>query len=718
MSRIRALSAAACFLCSAAAFAGPFNYPQTKTVDRVDEYHGTKVPDPYQWLEADVRESKEVEAWVKDQNKVTFGYLETIPQRAQIKELVTKLWNYEKYSAPFRAGGRYFFTKNDGLQPQAVWYVMDSLTAEPRVLLDPNTMSADGTLAISGFSVSDCGKYVAYAVAQSGSDWNIWRVRDIDAGKDTADELRWIKFSGVSWTPDSRGFFYSRFPQPPKGEEFTALNKNMKVYYHRLGSSQSEDVLVYERRDQPDWNFGAGVTEDGRYLIIGTSIGTDDRNRVTYKDLTEPYSSTVDLIDDFELEYSFIANDGPVFYFQTKRDATTGKPAPKGCVIAIDIRKPDQANWKTIIPEAKETLVGTGCVANMFTATYLKDAVTQVRLFAMDGTHVRDVEFPGIGSAGGFGGRRDYTETFYGFSSFAVPPSIYRYDMITGKSTMLRQAKVDFNPDEYETKQVFYSSKDGTRVPMFITSKKNVKLDGSNPTLLYAYGGFNVPITPGFAPSNLAWMELGGVYAVACIRGGGEYGQDWHKAGTKLQKQNVFDDFIAAAEYLISNNYTNPSKLAIRGGSNGGLLVGAVITQRPELFGAALPAVGVMDMLKFHTWSAGRYWTDDYGSSADPEEFKALLAYSPYHNIKKGTKYPATMITTADTDDRVVPGHSFKFAAAIQAAQSGDAPVLIRIEEKAGHGAGKPTSKSIEEISDLWSFLVKNLDMDIRPRKE
>jgi len=717
MKPIARVSTLALLACAATVLAGPFDYPRTQKGDRTDEYHGVRVPDPYQWLENDVREDAKVSEWVEAQNKVTFGFLQAIPERESIKDLVTRLWNYERYSAPSKVGGRYFWSRNDGLQNQSVFFVAENLADEGRILLDPNTMSADGTVALSGMSVSECGRLLAYGIAEAGSDWSTWRVRDIDTGKDLSDEIRWVKFSGASWTPDSKGFFYSRYPEPEPGAAFQQLNKNQKVFYHRLGTPQSQDVVVYSRPDNPDWGFGAGVTEDGRYLIITTWKGTDDKYRVTYKDLTEPYAAPVELVDNFDNEYTFVGNDGPVFYFRTKRDAATGNPAPRGCIIAIDTRKPEMANWKTVIPEGTETMRGANIVNNMFVISYLKDAVTQVRLFTTDGRPVREVKFPGIGSASGFGGRRADTETFYTFSSFAVPPSIFRYDLITGESSLMRRAKVDFNPDEYETLQVFYNSKDGTRVPMFITHRKGISLDGSNPTMLYGYGGFNIPMTPGFSPANLAWMELGGVYAVACLRGGGEYGEQWHKAGTKLNKQNVFDDFIAAAEWLIANNYTRPDRLSIMGGSNGGLLVGAAMTQRPDLFGAAIPVVGVMDMLKFHTWTAGRFWVDDYGSSANPDEFKALLAYSPYHNLKKGVKYPATMVVTADTDDRVVPGHSFKFAAALQEAHAGDNPVMIRIETRAGHGAGKPTSKIIEEVADRLAFLVKTLNMDTRPIK-
>ncbi|MBX9626848.1 MAG: prolyl oligopeptidase family serine peptidase [Gemmataceae bacterium] len=683
----------------------PLKYPETKTVDQVDDYHGTKVQDPYRWLEDDVRTSEDVAAWVEAQNKVTQAYLNSIPWRGAIEKRITALYDYEKYGIPSKIGGKYFFTKNDGLQNQSVLYVQDKLDGPARVLLDPNSWSKDGTIALSGTAISDDGKYLAYGKAASGSDWNTWHVLDVATGKPLDDELKWVKFSGASWTADGRGFFYSRFPEPSKDAAFQALNENMKLYYHRLGTPQADDVLVYERPDHPKWGVNGQASEDGRYLVISVNDGTTSRKaRVVYKDLAEPYGLPTELVPNHENKFSFLGNDGPVFYFQSDFNA------PKYQVIAIDTRVPDKKNWKTVIPEAEETIEGVDLVGNLFVVSYLKDAYTRVKVFEMNGTPVREVQLPGIGTASGFGGRRTDTETFYSYSSFATPPSIFKYDLITGKSTLLRQAKVKFDPANYEVKQVFYASKDGTKVPMFIAYKKGLKLDGNNPCLLYGYGGFNISLTPGFSVSRLAWMEMGGVYAVANLRGGGEYGDAWHRAGTKLKKQNVFDDFIAAAEYLIDQKYTSPKKLAVLGGSNGGLLVGAVMTQRPDLFGAALPAVGVMDMLRFHKRTAGRFWVDDYGSSDDPEEFKALVKYSPYHNLKSGTRYPATLVTTADTDDRVVPGHSFKFAAMLQAAQSGEAPTLIRIETKAGHGAGKPTAKMIEEVADQWAFLSKALD--------
>lgn len=686
------------------------NYPKARRADTVETYHNTIVPDPYQWLEEDPRNSKDVADWIEAENQVTEAFLSKIPERGAIQKRLTELWDYERYSSPFKVAGQYYFFKNNGLQNQSVLYVIDSLDGEPRVLLDPNQWSQDGTVALRGLSISEDGRYMAYARSSAGSDWQEWYVRNLQTNEDLSDKLQWTKFTGADWTKDSKGFFYSRFPQPQEGQQYTSLNKNQKLYYHRVGTHQEDDVLVYHRPDQPDWGYSASVSEDGRYLVIHVWKGTDPKYRVAYKDLLEPYGMPVDLIDNFDNEFSFLGNDGPVFYFKTDLDA------PRGRVIAIDIRSPERDQWKEIIPEAKEPLDGIGITGNLFVATYLKDVINQVRMYRMDGSHVRDVDFPGIGTGSGFGGRRDELETFYLYSSFDTPPSIYRYDLITGESRLWKQAKVVFDPDEYTVKQVFYKSKDGTRVPMFIAHRKDIKLDGNRPTLLYGYGGFGISLKPRYSVTRLAWMEMGGVYAQANLRGGGEYGEEWHDAGKLHNKQNVFDDFIAAAEWLIENDYTQPKKLAIQGGSNGGLLVGAVMTQRPELFGAALPAVGVMDMLRFHRFTAGRYWVDDYGSADDPEMFETLLAYSPYHNIKPGTKYPATLVTTADTDDRVIPGHSFKFASALQYAHKGDAPVLIRIETSAGHGGGKPTEKQIAEAADQWAFLLETLEMDGRRR--
>ncbi len=679
------------------------NYPTTSKSEQVDNYHGTEVADPYRWLENP--DSPETKAWVEAQNKVAFGFLEQIPAREDIKKRLTKLWDYEKYGVPFEEGNRYFYFKNDGLQNQSVLYTLKSLEEKPSVLLDPNKLSEDGTVALSGISISDDGKYLAYGLSIAGSDWQEWKVRNIETGEDLKDNLKWIKFSGASWTNDSKGFFYSGYDAPNEKTKLEEVNYYQKLYYHQLGQPQSEDTLIYQRSDEKEWGFNGSVTEDGRYLIISVWLGTDSKNLVFYKDLSNPKSKVVELIDKFESSYSFIDNDENVFYFQTDLNASRGR------VIAIDTKNPE-SKWQEIIPQTEETLESVGTLNNHFVAEYLKDARSQVKVFEINGNFLREIELPGIGSVSGFDGKRNDTKTFYIFTSFTTPGTIYRYDMVTGESSVFREPKVDFNADNYETKQIFYKSKDGTQIPMFITHKKGIKLDGKNPTFLYGYGGFNASLTPTFSVSSLIWMEMGGVYAMPNIRGGGEYGEAWHQAGIKDKKQNVFDDFIAAAEWLIDNGYTKSEKLAIAGGSNGGLLVGACMTQRPDLFGAALPAVGVMDMLRFHKFTIGWAWVPEYGSSENLEEFKTLYAYSPLHNLKPGTAYPATLITTADHDDRVVPAHSFKFAAALQAAHDGEAPVLIRIETKAGHGAGKPTTKIIEEAADKWAFLVKTLGIE------
>jgi prolyl oligopeptidase len=680
-------------------------YPETKTVEQVDDYFGVKVPDPYRWLEDDVRVSKDVEAWVEAQNKVTFGYLEKLPFRSDIEKRLTKLWDYEKYGPPSREGTRYYYSKNDGLQNQNVIYQLDSLDGEARVFIDPNQWTKDGTIALGPMSFSNDGKYVAYATSEGGSDWTVWNVMETDTGKLLDDKINWTKFTVASWSADNQGFFYSAYDAPEEGKTFQSLNLNQKVFYHRLGTKQSEDTLVHSDAANPSWGFNAQVTEDGHFLIITTWKGTDDKYRILYKDLKTPQAKLVTLVDNFNQEYTFIGNQGTVLFFKTD------KGAPNRAVVSVDVAQKEAA-WKTLIAEAPETLTGVSMVGDYFFAEYLKDAVTQVKVYGLDGKLVREVKFPGLGTAAGFSGRRDHKETFYSFSSFNRPTSIYRYDLATGESKLMREAKVDFNPDDYEVKQVFYKSKDGTRVPMFIAHKKGIELNGKNPTLLYAYGGFNISLTPTFSVGRLQWMEMGGVFAMPNLRGGGEYGEKWHKAGTKTQKQNVFDDFIAAAEWLIENKYTSPKNLGIQGGSNGGLLVGACMTQRPDLYNACLPAVGVMDMLRFQEFTAGRFWVDDYGSSQNSaEEFQALHNYSPYHNIQNGTAYPPTLVTTADHDDRVVPGHSFKFTARLQAAQTGPNPTLIRIETKAGHGAGKPTTKQIEEVADLWAFLANNLGM-------
>ncbi|MGC1448935.1 MAG: prolyl oligopeptidase family serine peptidase [Candidatus Sulfotelmatobacter sp.] len=703
-----ALAAIACALSStltAQTDSAPLVYPKAKTVDQVDDYHGVKVADPYRWLED--TDSAETHDWVEAENKLTFGYLDQIPYRGAIRDRLLKLWNYERFTVPEQEGGRYFYQHNNGLQNQNVLLVAESLNAEPRVLLDPNTLSSDGTVALSGTAVTDDGKLMAYGTATSGSDWMEWHVRDVNTGKDLPDLIKWVKFSGASWTKDNKGFFYSRYDEPKAGSALRDTNYFHKLYYHRLGTAQTEDKLIYERPDNKELGFYGAVTDDGHYLVISVSQGTSPKNRLYYKDLTKPDAPVVKLLDDFDAAYNFIDNDGPVFWIQTDLDA------PRGRVIAIDTRHPERANWKTVVPQGADKLEGTSVVNNLFLLAYLKDARTEVRVHDLNGKFVRNVDLPGIGTASGFGGKRKDKETFYAFTSFISPSTVYRYDPQAGKSSVFRQPKVDFDPEQFETTQVFYNSQDGTRIPMFLTHKKGLKLNGENPVLLYAYGGFDVSLSPFFSVPNLVWLEMGGIYAQPNLRGGGEYGEDWHLAGTKAKKQNVFNDFIAAAEWLIANKYTSTPKLAIRGGSNGGLLIGACLTQRPDLYGATLPEVGVMDMLRFHKFTIGWAWTSDYGSSDNPEDFKWLYAYSPLHNLKAGTKYPPTLISTADHDDRVVPGHSFKFAATMQADQAGPAPVLIRIETKAGHGAGKPISKVIDEMADSWAFVAHNLNMNV-----
>lgn len=679
-------------------------YPVSPKGDPVDDYHGTRVADPYRWLENP--DSPETQAWVTAQNQVTFDFLRSIPQRDPLQKRLTDLWNYEKYGIPFKRGDRYFYYKNDGLQNQSVLYKLDSLEGQPQVLLDPNILSADGTVALSGIAITEDGQRLAYGLSKSGSDWQEWRVRDVATGEDLPDRLEWVKFSGAVWTKDGQGFFYSRYDVPDEKTQFEAVNYFHKFYYHRVGTPQSQDILIYDRPDEKEWGFAGQVTEDGRYLVIFVWRGSDRRNLLFYKDLQQPDTPVVELIREWQASFEVIDNDGDRFWIYTDFEA------PRGRVLAIDLAHPDPAQWRSIIPEQAETLKSVSLLNQQFVATYLKDAHAQVKIYDLAGALVREVALPGVGSVMGFDGRREETETFYSFTSFTVPSTIYRYNLVTGESSVFRQPTIAFNPEDYETQQAFYPSKDGTPIPMFITHKKGIVLDGSHPTLLYGYGGFNISLTPAFTVANLVWLEMGGIYAVPNLRGGGEYGEAWHKAGMKLHKQTVFDDFIAAAEWLIAQGYTSSHKLAISGGSNGGLLVGACMTQRPDLFAAVLPAVGVMDMLRFHRFTIGWAWVSEYGSPDNPEEFAALYAYSPLHRLKPGTSYPATLITTADHDDRVVPAHSFKFAAALQAAQAGNNPVLIRIETKAGHGAGKPTTKLIEEAADRWAFLVRVLGMN------
>lgn len=698
--------ALACWLPCIMIAESPSKYPEAKRGDLIERLHGVDVADPYRWLE-DV-DSDETKAWIAGQNEVSDKYFQDALGREWLEKRLTELWDYNKYGLPRQVAGRLFYSKKTGLQNQAILYWReDKPDAEPKVLLDPNTLSEDGTIALSNWSVSDDGKLLAYGISEGGSDWMEWKVRSVDSGEDLGDHQKWIKFSGAAWARDSSGFYYSRYPEPKADEELEAVNLNQKVYFHRIGDPQEKDRLIYERPDHPKWGFSNWVTEDGRFLTMSVWESSGQDNAFIYKDLEAgPDAPFVELIPDFENEYSILGNDGPVIYFKTNLDA------PNGRVIAIDTSKPD-AQPREVIRESENPLGDVNLIGQQLLASYMVDVLMRVRIFGLDGKLEREVDLPGVGSVWGFGGKREATETFYYFSGYTEPGAIYRYDLKSGQTTLFTKPEVPFDSRNFETRQVFYNSKDGTRVPMFITCRKDLELDGQNPTYLYGYGGFNISLTPSYSTSVATWLEMGGVHVVANLRGGGEYGEEWHLAGTKEHKQNVFDDFQAAAEYLIAEGYTSTPKLAIAGGSNGGLLVGACVNQRPDLYGAAIAQVGVFDMLRFHKFTIGWAWTSDFGDPDKAEEFPALLAYSPYHNTQTEKPYPALLITTADHDDRVFPAHSFKFGAAVQAAQTGDEPILMRIETNAGHGAGKPTSKQIEEIVDKWSFLIRELEMEV-----
>ncbi|SFR72841.1 S9 family peptidase [Mitsuaria sp. TWR114] len=692
------------------------SYPVTRKVEQTDNYHGTTVADPYRWLEDD--NSADTKAWVQAENAVTDKFLAAMPQRLPARKLYTDLYNFEKFGVPYKEGGRYFWTRNDGLQQQAVLYTARSLKDTPQVALDPNTLSKDGTVALTGGAVSRDGKLMAYGTAGAGSDWQTWKVRDLDTGKDLPDTIEWVKFSSASWTPDGKGFFYSRYDAPKAGAALTGANYFQKVYYHRLGTAQSADVLVAENPAEKEWGFNVEVTDDGRLALINVWKGSARKNGLMLLPLDGQggYAGAkpVPLTLSFDAEYSPVVLDGQRLIVKTDKDA------PRGRLIAIDLDKDwtakDPKTWTTLVPETKDALTAASGVGGHLVLSYLQDASTLVRVHAPSGKHVRDLQLPGVGTAAGFGGKWNDPETFFSYTSLTTPGEIWRLDAKTGRAELFKRTQTAFDASQFESKRVFVTSKDGTKLPIFIAHRKGLKLDGSNPTLLYGYGGFNVPMTPGYGVTAATWMKMGGVYVLAVLRGGGEYGAGWHEAGTKLKKQNVFDDFIAAGEYLVANKYTQPAKLAINGGSNGGLLVGAVVNQRPELFGAAVPQVGVMDMLRFHKFTIGWAWTSDYGSSENADEFKALLAYSPLHTIKSGpgVRYPAILVTTGDHDDRVVPAHSFKYTATLQAAETGPAPKLIRIETQAGHGAGKPTSKIIEERADILAFIANTFGMDVK----
>ncbi|MFN3943375.1 MAG: prolyl oligopeptidase family serine peptidase [Allosphingosinicella sp.] len=693
----------------AAASPAAIAYPQTARENVVETQFGMEIADPFRWLENDVREDQRVRDWVTAQNRVTDAYLATLPARETFRERMRQLYDYERYGVPVKKGGRYFYMRNDGLQNQSVLYMREGLTGEPRLLIDPNGWSADGATALSQWAASDDGRRIVYGIQDGGSDWRTVRVLDVDSGQVLDDEVKWVKFSSLEWAKDGSGFFYSRFPEPQAGQEFQSLNENQAVYFHRLGTPQSEDRLVFARPEAPRLSNFAQVSQDGHWLIVYSSEGTDARYDVHLVDLRNPSAQPIRFVEGRQNDWSYVGNDGDTFYWRTNVGA------PRLRIVAADVRRP-AAEARELVAEDAATLDTASIVGDTLIASYLVDAKTEVRTFALDGRRLGTVTLPGIGTASGFTGKRGDNETFYAFTSFNRPTAIYRFDAASGATQAWAEPRVAFDPDAFTVSQRFYTSKDGTRVPMFLVHRKDLDLSKPQPTLLYGYGGFNVSLTPGYSPTRIAWLEQGGVYALANIRGGGEYGKAWHDAGRLQNKQNVFDDFIAAAEYLVAEGITSPQRLAIQGGSNGGLLVGAVINQRPDLFAAGLPAVGVMDMLRFDRWTAGRYWVDDYGYPDREADFRTLRAYSPYHNIRAGADYPAILVTTADTDDRVVPGHSFKYAAALQAVDLGARPHLIRIETRAGHGSGKPTDKIIEEYADMWAFIARWTGMEVGGR--
>jgi prolyl oligopeptidase len=689
---------------SIAAQNGGLHYPPGPKSDHVDDYNGVKIADPYRGLED--ADSPSTQKWVEEENKLTFGYLAKLSGRDKIKEQLTQLWDYERYGPFSKAGPNYFYSHNSGLQNQPVVFVTRSVKEPGKVLLDPNTYRKDGTAAQAGATESWGGKLYAYSIAQAGSDWQEWHVRDVDSGKDHGDVIGWSKSGGVAWNGDDSGFYYSRFPEPPPEKLLTVAALNSKIYFHRLGDSQAADKLIYERPEHPNWGLYPIVMEGGRYVVFYIYTGVEGTNMLAYQDLGAPEPRTVDLIGKNEHAYDPIAAIGSLLYLRTNDGA------PRGRVIAIDLQHSERSNWKEIVPEAPETLENVQMADDRLLLEYMKDAHSAARLVTTEGKPLDDVQLPGLGTAVWSSPRLRDKEAFYLFTTFTAPATIYRLNLETGRSDPIRETKTAFEAANYETEQVFYPSKDGTRIPMFLTYRKGLKRDGQNPTLLYAYGGFDIALTPSFSPAIAEWLRMGGIYAEANLRGGSEYGEAWHQAGMRDKKQNVFDDFIAAAEWLIANKYTSIPKLAIFGGSNGGLLVGAVLNQRPDLFGAAMPSVGVMDMLRFNKFGFGTQWVGEYGSPENPKDFAVMRAYSPLHNIRTGVKYPPVLITTSDHDDRVMPGHSLKYAATLQQAQEGSAPILIRIETRAGHGAGKPTSKIIDEWADRLTFLRSALHMD------
>ena len=681
-------------------------YPDSPKGDVVETLHGVAVPDPYRWLED--ANSPETKAWVEAQNALTHAYLDAIPERAGIAERLRRLWDYGRVSGVRRAGDRFLYFYNDGLQNQAVLYVTDDLGDEGRVLLDPNALSTDGTVALSGTSVTRDGSLLAYSVSRGGSDWQEWRVRDIVTGKDLPDAIAWSKFSGASWAKDGSGFYYAAYDPPAEGQALQEANFDQRLMFHRLGTTQTDDALVYARPDHPEWGFWGSATEDGRYLVITVRTGTNREKRIFVKDL-ETGGEVRDLLPDNDASYDFVGNDGSRLFFLTDKDAPTGR------VVAVDANDPRPERWKTVVPAGETAIEDVSMAGEFLFVTRLVDAASEVEQIDLQGGFIGKIALPGLGTASVGGARRLAKELFFAFSSYTSPTTIYRLDFASGEAASFRPPVVAFDAGAYETRRLLYESKDGTRVPLFVTAKKGLALDGMNPTLLYGYGGFNVSITPGFSPKVAAWLEMGGVYAVACIRGGGEYGKAWHDGGRLRNKQNCYDDFVAAAEFLVTKGYTSKAKLACQGGSNGGLLVSVVVNQRPDLWGAALPKVGVMDLVRFPLFTIGWAWTSDFGDPQAPEDLANILRISPLHNLRSDVAYPPVLATTGDHDDRVVPAHSYKYIAALQAAQAGDAPVLIRVETAAGHGAGKPTAKLIDEAADEWAFLFRSLGMESSP---
>jgi len=708
--RILLALVAALLVVQTAAEAQRLPYPATRKTEVAHEFNGTRVPDPYRWLED--LDGTETATWVKAENAVTFGYLETIGIRPWLQTRLTELWNSPRTSVPFVEAGRLFYNKNSGLQRQSVWFTRATLSAAERMVIDPNEISPDGSQALAGFYPSPDGRYLAHALAEGGSDWQTFYIRELETGRQLADTLKWTKFTGASWTRDGRGFFYSRYPEPA-GEKIAADLTDSKIYYHVVGTPQAADQAVYQRTDLPGWFLGGSVTEDGRYLVVYVSEGATVKNRLYYADLGDPLRPTVaapirPIEEGGAWEIAPLGNVGGALIARTDRDA------PKRKLVRIDLADPSPAKWGTVVPEGPHVMEFAALTRSRIVVQYLEDVKAAVRFFSLDGRPMGSLDLPGIGTLAGLATRQDSDDLFFGFASALIPNTAYRWEAATGQSTPFEPPQSTFDASRYETRQVFYPSRDGTRIPMFVTARKDLTLDGNNPTMLYAYGGFSISETPVYRRDVLAWLELGGIYAVANLRGGAEYGEAWHEAGMLEKKQNVFDDFIAAAEYLIREKYTSPPRLAINGGSNGGLLVGAVMAQRPELFGVAVPEVGVMDMLRYHKFSAGRYWVTEYGSADNPAQFPFLIKYSPLHNLKPGVCYPATLVTTADHDDRVVPSHSFKFAATLQAAQGCDRPTIIRIETLGSHGY-VPTDKRIQAAADKWAFVAVNLGMRTAP---